>query len=120
MKIDGTLRCPFCGGEDFSRLRLDGRRSVHCNGCGADGPPGLSYEDARKAWNRRPNKPVRAWSVPAPCVVCEGVTQDRCCDCMAALCLGLECDRKHAAECEPIQRDLRTVPSEGAPGGAQP
>ena len=109
MKIDGLLRCPFCGGEDFSRLKLDGRRAVHCIGCGAEGPPGISFEDTRKAWNRRPNKPVRSLSAAAPCVICEVVTEDHCPDCMAALCLGLDCDQEHAGQCEPIQRSLRTV-----------
>mgnify|MGYP001609687922 CR=1 FL=1 len=106
MKIDGTLPCPFCGGEDLS---FEYPVGIHCEGCGAHGPVKYLTEQPRAAWNRRLNKPVRSLSAAAPCVICEGVTEDHCPDCMAALCLGSECDQKHATSCEPIQRALRTV-----------
>lgn len=52
--------CPFCGsGEVRLNEILKSRRYVHCEGCGADGPPGRSVEEAWERWERRVGRVAR-------------------------------------------------------------
>lgn len=64
---DALLPCPFCGGEgpvmmpcfpvglDSPEPKIMSIDSfyVHCDGCGADGPPENNEDSARDLWNAR-------------------------------------------------------------------
>lgn len=69
--ILGAAPCPFCRSSDLSILEaVAGREAiVHCEGCGAEGPPAIDDSDegeqdmsaeAVRLWDQRPQEAVHA------------------------------------------------------------
>jgi hypothetical protein len=45
--------CPFCHSSDTGLVGLGNKwKYVHCNNCGADGPPDLGESGAMESWNK--------------------------------------------------------------------
>jgi len=47
--------CPFCHSDDQRTIK-GSLCYVHCNTCGADGPPGVDKDEAEMLWNERIEK----------------------------------------------------------------
>jgi len=51
--VEGTIACPFCGGESLTIHTQQGDPFVECDKCGASGPPAPTVMDAVASWHER-------------------------------------------------------------------